>query len=54
MIGFGHRVKLEKMYHEWLKENGVFDRPVSIIAFLQLKGLLNEDKVLEFLKGEKR
>lgn len=52
MILFSDRVKLEDIYRKFLKDNKAKDCPLSVISFLQLKGLLNEDKVLELTKGE--
>ena len=52
MFFFSHRVKLEKLYREWLEKEQAKDCPVSFIAFLQLKGLLNEDKALIFVTEE--
>ena len=54
MFWFNHRVKLEKLYREWLEKEQAKDCIISFIAFLQLKSLLNEDKALIFVdKGEK-
>lgn len=52
MIFLSDRVKLEKLYREWVGVFPVKDCPLSLIAFLNLKGLLNEGKVLELVKGE--
>lgn len=50
MISFSHRIKLEKDFLEWAKENGVANVPNSVIAFLQINNLLNEDAVIEYCK----
>lgn len=50
MISFSHRIKLEKDFLEWAKENGVSNVPNSVIAFLQINNLLNEDAVIEYCK----
>lgn len=46
MIWFKERVAIVTMYKQWIWKNGVADTPVSLISFLQIKGWLNEDKIL--------
>lgn len=46
MIWFKHRRKIERLYYEWAYLNGVADTPISLIAFMQIKGWLNEGKIL--------
>ena len=41
---FSQRKQLEDKYYEWIKEHGVKDCPMSVIAFLDLNGYLVEDK----------
>ena len=53
MLFFNKRKELEKRYYEWIKENGVKDCPFSVISFLVLYGLTNDEKILEFLKEDK-
>lgn len=52
MLFFSKRKELERRYYEWIKENGVKDCPFSVISFMVLYGLTNDEKILEFLKGE--
>ena len=47
MIWFSERKELEKQYYEWIKENGIADQPNSVIAFLEINGLLQNEKVHE-------
>lgn len=51
MLFFSHRRKLETLFLKWCKENGVATVPMSFVAFLQINGLINEDKALEFVKN---
>ncbi len=46
MIWFKHRRKIERLYYEWAHLNGVKNTPISLIAFMQIKGWLNEGKIL--------
>ena len=52
MLFFKHRMKIERMFLKWCKDNGIMDVPNSVVAFMQIKGWLNEDKILEDLKKE--
>ena len=47
MVWFSERKELEKQYYEWIKENGIADQPNSMIAFLEINGLLKDEKVHE-------
>ena len=51
MLFFNHRRKLENLFLKWCKENGVANTPMSVVAFLQINGLIDEDKALEFVKN---
>ncbi len=55
MIVFSDRVKLENRYKKWLEENSelgakIQDCPMNFINYLQEQGLLNEEKVLDYLR----
>ncbi len=54
MINFSEREKLAEQYGLWRKENRAADYPLSVITFLQSRGLLNEDKVWQYLHGSLR
>jgi hypothetical protein len=47
MIFFSERKELEKQYYEWIKANGVADQPNCVIAFLEINGLLQNQKIHE-------
>lgn len=49
MIYFSQRRKLGELYKQWIIDNHVYDCPSSVVDFLQVKGLLNEQKTYEFL-----
>ena len=40
---FKDRIKLEKQYYEWIKDNDVKDCPLSVISFLDSIGLLKSN-----------
>ena len=42
MIWFSDRKRIADEYKEWAKENNVLDCPESVIAYLQIKGLVYE------------
>lgn len=49
MLLFSDRLKLEKMYYEWIEGIGKTDVPINVIAFLQAKELIKEHKAREML-----
>lgn len=49
MIYFTQRRKLGELYKQWIIDNHVYDCPSSVVDFLQMQGLLNEEKTHEFL-----
>lgn len=49
MLLFSQRKKLGDLYLEWIKENSILDCPLSMVSFMQINGLLNEDKAREML-----
>lgn len=49
MILFSQRRKLGELYKQWTIDNHVLDCPSSVVDFLQIKGLLNEEKTHTFL-----
>ena len=54
MLFFHKRRELENRYYEWIKENGVKDCPFSVISFMALYGLTNDEKIMEFFEGEEK
>lgn len=54
MVWFTARKELEIAYFKWLDENKeVEDCPFNVISFLEIKGLLDEQKVKAFLESTK-
>ncbi len=51
MLIFSQRLKLEKIFNKWCEENGVRNCPQNVVAFLDIRGLINEKKFLEFLNS---
>ena len=52
MLFFSERNKIAKMFEEWCKENNCAICSVNCITFLAMKGLLDENKIKEVIKGE--
>ena len=55
MLFFNIRLKLAEKYEEWLNEPRDFkpaNIPQTVIAWLTIEGLLDEDKVIEFINKE--
>lgn len=53
MLFFSERNKIAKRFETWCKENNIAICSVNCITFLEMKGLLDENKVKEVLKDEK-
>lgn len=49
-VNFSNRMKIEKLYYEWIKENGIADKPNSLVVFMHCKGWLNEEKIGDDLR----
>lgn len=47
MIWFTQRKMIEEAFNEWAEENGVAKVPNAVVAFLEIKGCLDEDAVNE-------
>lgn len=47
MIWFTQRLNIERAFNAWAEENGVAKVPNAVVAFLEIKGLLDEDAVHE-------
>ena len=45
MIWFTQRKMIEKAFNEWAEENGVTKVPNAVVAFLQIKGCLDEEAI---------
>lgn len=50
MLFFSQRRRLAMQFEAWCKANGILYCAQSMVGFLQVKGLLNEEKVMEYLK----
>lgn len=50
---FSERRKLGMMFEKWADENNVAKKPESVIAFLQIIGVIDAEKAREALKSEK-
>ena len=51
MILFSQRLKFEKIFNEWCKEIGIAKDPKNVVAFLSIRGLINEEEFLKFLSS---
>lgn len=52
MLFFTQRKKLATHFEAWCKENGILNSALSMVGFLQGEGLLDEEKVMEYLKNK--
>lgn len=49
MIYFNDRLALAKLYDKWVDDEKISRCPETVISFLQISGLLNEEKAEAFL-----
>lgn len=54
MIWFSQRNKLSELFEKHCEESKTLCCPVNMIAWLYSLGLLNEEKVKEYLKENKQ
>lgn len=52
-IHFGRRMEIERLYLEWCAEEGIANKPNSMVVFFMEKGWLNEEKIIKDLKESK-
>lgn len=53
LLLFKHRLKIEQLFLAYCRKNYVDkNHPISFVAFLQSKGWLNVEKILEDLQNE--
>ena len=45
MIWFSQRKMIEEAFNEWADKNGIAKVPNAVVAFLEIKGCLDEDAV---------
>ena len=53
ILFFSDRVDLEEKFIAWATENNVKNCPQSVVAWLQINGLLNIEKCVEFLGDDR-
>lgn len=52
MFWFADRLRLGRLFERWAAENDVRVCPAGMLAYLQVNGLLNEEKARKFVAGE--
>lgn len=50
MLFFKHRKTIEELFYLWAFNQHVKVCPNSLVAYMQIKGWLKEDKIIEDLK----
>lgn len=45
MVWFSQRMEIERRFLAWCEENGVAVKPNSLVAFMEIKGWLNEEAI---------
>ena len=52
-IHFGLRMEIERLYLEWCEEEGIANKPNSMVVFLMEKGWLNQEQIIKDLNKPK-
>lgn len=52
MLFFSKRTELYRRFLEWAIENNAAKTGENLIAFLYIKGLIDEDMVMDYLRTE--
>ena len=52
-IHFGRRMEIERLYLEWCAEEGIANKPNSMVVFLMEKGWLNQEQIIKDLNEPK-
>ena len=50
MLLFSQRLKLQDLYLEWCKKNNVADTPLSVVTFLHINDLIDDERANKFLE----
>ena len=53
MLLFSQRLKLQDLYLEWCEKNNVADTPLSVVTFLHINDLIDDEKANKFLEENK-
>ena len=50
---FSQRRRIAALYQIWCKNNGIKDCPESLICFLQVNGMIDTPKTLDYIEKHK-
>lgn len=50
---FSQRRRIATLYQIWCKNNGIKDCPESMVCFLQIHGMIDTNKVLDYIESHK-
>ena len=50
MIFYGDRARIADEFERWAQERGAQSCPLNVVTFLMSRGLLDEERAVEYLK----
>ena len=53
MLLFSQRLKLQDLYLQWRDKCKAADTPLSVLSFLHINGLIDDEKANKFLEEHK-
>ena len=54
IVFYSDRLEIERAFNEWAEENGVAKVPNSLVAFLEINGLLNTWKTAVWCRARRQ
>ena len=54
MVFYSDRLEIERAFNEWADKNGVAKVPNSLVAFLEINGLLNTWKTVKWCRERRQ
>jgi hypothetical protein len=49
LLLFSKRLRLAELYEAWIAKNNIRDCPLSVVSFLTMHGLIDQEKAIKFL-----
>lgn len=54
IVFYSDRLEIERAFNEWADKNGVAKVPNTLVAFLEINGLLNTEKTVKWCKARRQ
>lgn len=54
IVPFENRLEIERAFNEWADKNGLAKVPITLVAFLNINGLLNTEKTVKWCRARRQ